>query len=199
MLNNEALLVSLNHQVDANTEAFAKSARILESSHDELLEGRISAITSGDVSDRLFPDRTFPRTNLACTLTTMMYVLKFFGDMKNALMPVINKAFEETEPEIAALVQGFSSRNQASARMQTATTFYTNGAAQCSSTLSKAEWESGIQLSGQAGQMFEEAQKNFVLIASGLAETWIQQANDVSNQGNLLEEIRESFRPSTVR
>jgi hypothetical protein len=180
VLVKHSLLVSLGKDVDYNRAETDMTGRLFEKQHSELLHGRTSAghrRLAGAYDDikTLYADRLFLATKDACTLTIMGQTMMHFMTLKAQLQEVMN-GFEEEADEMHKIEQALASRERSQAAMTTAIGYYVSGIGVCNTILTPDEWQSGLQMSGQAALLLEQAQKNFFLLASGLATQWMQEA-----------------------
>jgi hypothetical protein len=178
----EAMMVALGEAPEVSALAFAKSIRTFEAAHVELLVGRV--IQTGQAMESvnnitgltsLFPDRSVPRTTDACMLTLMMNVLVHFENFKGRLQQVVAGEMEK-EVELSAIGFAASFSSLASQAMGSAASSYSSGVVTCDTTLSSAEWESGLQQAGKTTELLQKAVKDFVLISAGVADTWMKAA-----------------------
>jgi hypothetical protein len=197
-MSSSALLVSLNWNpatVTQGMEAFWTSFQNFEASHIELLEGRIAGAQSVDESRRrgsrrlaaapanasesnvtkLYADRSFGRTENACMLSLMMDVLQRFDNLKGTLLQVVHAHGDEDGH--AHLDQAASERLLAITPMTSAVSAYTTGSLSCQTTISKAEWESGLQIAGKTQEYLQKATEYFALLTSGAADIWMANAD----------------------
>jgi carbonic anhydrase len=177
------LLISMDHAIIADADAFAHYVKTFEVSHSELLLGRVvqqgNVVESTDGVALLFPQRGLPITNDACTLTLMMTVLKRFNVLKTHLQPLVSGTKEASE-HVAAITTALPAMSStANSMFQTVAKYSSLNLIPdvCNTQLMKIEWESGIQNAGKVASLFLSSQKDFFLIASGLADTWLRQAD----------------------
>eukprot|EP00929_Paragymnodinium_shiwhaense_P068898 TRINITY_DN34743_c0_g1_i1.p1 TRINITY_DN34743_c0_g1~~TRINITY_DN34743_c0_g1_i1.p1 ORF type:complete len:1694 (-),score=385.43 TRINITY_DN34743_c0_g1_i1:219-5300(-) len=158
----EAVLVSLDERAKEHKAMLEKTSAAFVANHQALLEGR----TTGHV---------LPRTTNACTLALMRDLLERFHAIDLLLDTVVGGGLKE-----AQVVQTFVNVDEmqivASTDMNAAVTFYETGVATCNTELTTSTWEESITQVVKAGRYFQNAQKNFVLAASGLAAIWAAQA-----------------------
>jgi hypothetical protein len=180
-MSKEALLISLGKSVVPTTALYVKSIAIFESQHQELLDGRVATsprrLGGHLMVEKLFADKGFPPTKDACTLTALAKTLKYFEQMKAQFQLVVDARGDATvemelTDELNLLTSAIAARDLADAELKKAADAKEEGTSSCNTILTKSEWESGLQLSGKPAQYLREAQKNFFLIASGLAGIW---------------------------
>jgi hypothetical protein len=99
-----------------------------------------------------------------------------FEAMKRNLDKVVSGEIEEHDDLVYELQQLLHNRDESSHEMRISATNYARGTSQCNTVLSRRQWESGLQLAGKTSQYFQEAQKDYFLLASGLAATWEAEA-----------------------
>jgi len=180
------ILVSLSTNVATNTANFATVVTAFEASHQELLVGRVAqtdvrptASSNDALSVRsIFPERGFVSTTDACTLTLMANVLAQFDVLKGHLNVMITGTILPEE-QVSALTTAVSALSHLSITSLEAVDQFSSlqlTADVCKTKLASTEWQSGIQNSGKAAQMVREGQRNLYLLASGLAATWMSDA-----------------------
>jgi len=188
------IFVSLGKNVQLNTDNFATIVTAFATQHQELLVGRVAqtdvrrrrraarrlAESSNDALSvkSIFLDHGFDSTTDACTLTLMANVLAQFDTLKGHLHGVITGTVLP-ENQVSTLIAAVSSIADLSiSSLEVVEKF---SAIQltpdvCNTQLLTKEWQSGIQNSGKAVQLVRQGQQNLYLLASGLAVTWMSDA-----------------------
>jgi hypothetical protein len=210
-MSSSALLVSLRWAKTTTVsglENFWAAFQNFEAGHVELLKGRTVDPQSDEhhVHDNmsnvtmLYSDRTVPKTKNACMLSLMMDVLKNFDQLKHTLYNVVTvvhdaEKTEHYDPDSKVVIltdaqktkmtedlnKASSERLLAEAPMRTAVTAYKSGTLDCNTQISKAEWESGLQLAGKTQEYLQKATEYFALLTSGAASIWMANADAALN------------------
>jgi len=195
-----SVLVSLGKDTASNKIAFASFAKTFDVSHYELLMGRVvhqgaKFVTSTDGVALLHPLRAFARTQDACILTLMAQVLTQYKGLHNHLEAVVSGTVESSE-HISTFGHALSALSSTSGTMTMTVVKYSTLPTEivadvCGTQLSADQWESGIQNAGKPTQLFLSAQKEFFLIASGLADGWLTAASNalVEHQGFISDDV----------
>jgi hypothetical protein len=208
-MHSSALLVSLRWAKETTAsglENFWSAFQNFEASHVELLQGRTVDPQNPHVNDNtsnvtvLFTDRSLTKVKNGCILSLMMDVLKNFDQLKHTLYDVVTVVHEAEKTEYydpdskvvilndaqntkmtEDLLKASSERLLAEAPMRSAAAAFVSGTLTCNTQISKAEWESGLQLAGKTQEYLQKATEYFALLTSGAADIWMANADAALN------------------